>query len=118
MKILADENVPFSIIQKLEEKGYDIRWIQKDAPDISDILVMQRAYQDTRAILTFDPDFGELCIKERVQPFGRIILLRLYQMSLHDMAEYTTNIISTRDDWEGHFSVLENDRERIRTLPQ
>jgi Uncharacterized protein conserved in bacteria len=118
MKILADENVPFSIIRMIEENGYDIRWIRKDAPGISDIEVMRYAYQDKRVILTFDHDFGELAVKDKAYPSVGIILLRLHQMTPHDMAEYITNIICSRDDWEGHFSVLEHDRIRMRSLHQ
>ena len=66
MKLLADENIPFSIIRALQEEGYDIRWIRTDAPGISDIDVMRYAHQDKRVILTFDLDFGELAVKDRV----------------------------------------------------
>ena len=37
MKLLADDNVPSSIIRALKEDGYDIRCIRLDAPGISDI---------------------------------------------------------------------------------
>jgi predicted nuclease of predicted toxin-antitoxin system len=32
MKLLADENIPSSIIRVLQEEGYDIRWIRTDNP--------------------------------------------------------------------------------------
>ncbi len=37
MKLLADENVPNSIIGALQDECYDIRWIRIDSPGISDI---------------------------------------------------------------------------------
>lgn len=43
MKLLADENVPSSI---LKEEGYDIRCVRLDAPGISDLDVMRYAHQD------------------------------------------------------------------------
>ncbi|MCQ1538285.1 hypothetical protein FTO68_04685 [Methanocalculus taiwanensis] len=100
----------------IEQRGYDIRWIRKDAPGVSDIEVMQLAYRDNRVILTFDHDFGELAVKDTAYPSVGIILLRLHQMTPGDMAEYITNIICSRDDWEGYFSVLEYDRIRMRSL--
>jgi len=117
MKLLADENVPLSIIRAGEEDGYDIRCIRLDAPGISDIEVMRYAHKDKRVILTFDLDFGELAVKDRVYPSAGIILLRLHQMNPHQMAEYTRGVIGSRKDWEGHLSVIENDRVRMRQLP-
>ena len=116
MKLLADENIPFSIIRALQEEGYDIRWIRTDAPGISDIDVMRYAHQDTRVILTFDLDFGELAVKDRVHSSAGIILLRLHEKNPDQMAEYTKGVIRSREDWEGHFSVIENDRVRMRRL--
>lgn len=117
MKLLADENVPSSIIRVLEEEGYDIRSIRLDAPGISDLEVMRYAHRDKRIILTFDLDFGDLAIRDRVYPSAGIILLRLPQMNPHQMAEYTMGVIRSRQDWEGHLSVIENDRVRMRQLP-
>ena len=117
MKLLADENVPSSIIKALEEEGYDIRWIRTDAPGVSDIEVMQHAHREKRVILTFDLDFGELAIRDRAYPTAGIILLRLQRMNAGQMAEYTRGVIRSRDDWEGCLSVIENDRIRMRQLP-
>ena len=77
---------------------------------------MRYAYQDNRVILTFDHDFGELAVKDKAYPSVGIILIRLHQMTPRDMAEYITSVICSRDDWEGHFSVLEHDRIRMRSL--
>ena len=85
-------------------------------PDISDIEVMRYAQKDKRIILTFDLDFGELAVKDRVYPSVGIILLRLHQMNPQQMAEYTIRVIRSRKDWEGHLSVIENDRIRMRQL--
>jgi predicted nuclease of predicted toxin-antitoxin system len=77
---------------------------------------MRYAHKDKRVILTFDLDFGELTIKDRVYPSVGIILLRLHQMNPQQMAEYTMGVIRSRKDWEGHLSVIENDRVRMRQL--
>jgi len=105
-----------SIIRALIEDGYDIRCIRLDAPGISDIEVMRYAHKDTRVILTFDLDFGELAVKDQVYPSAGIILLRLHQMNPPLMAEYTRGVIRSRQDWEGHISVIENDRVQMRSL--
>ena len=71
MKLLADENVPLSIIRALEEDGYDIRCIRLNAPGISDIEVMQYAHKDKRVILTFDLDLNRTCRQGPGVPFSR-----------------------------------------------
>jgi predicted nuclease of predicted toxin-antitoxin system len=71
MKLLADENVPLSIIRALEEDGYDIRCIRLDAPGISDIEVMRYAHKDKRVILTFDLDLKRTCRQGPGVPFSR-----------------------------------------------
>ena len=77
MKLLADENIPASVVRLLEEDGYDIRWIRIDSPGISDIEVMRNAHQEKRVILTYDKDFGELAVKVPIYPSSGIILIRL-----------------------------------------
>jgi hypothetical protein len=34
MKLLADENIPASVVSVLKEEGYDIRWIRIDSQEI------------------------------------------------------------------------------------
>lgn len=41
MKLLADENIPLSVVNALEEAGYDIMGVQGYSPGISDVAVMQ-----------------------------------------------------------------------------
>ncbi|MCX6701534.1 MAG: DUF5615 family PIN-like protein [Methanomicrobiales archaeon] len=41
MKLLADENIPCSVVRVLVDGGYDIVWIRTKAPGISDLDVMR-----------------------------------------------------------------------------
>ena len=118
MKLLADENIPASVVRILEEEGYDIRWIRIDSPGISDIEVMQNAHQEKRIILTYDKDFGELAVKDPIYPSSGIILFRLSQKNPGLIAKYIGEVIKSRQDWEGHFSVVESERIRMRPLLQ
>ena len=43
MKLLADENMPFSVVRALADGGYDIVWIRTEAPGISGLDVMRYA---------------------------------------------------------------------------
>jgi len=116
MKLLADENIPASVVRALHDDGYDIMWIRTEAPGIPDVEVMRLAYQKNRIILTYDKDFGELAVKDKIYPSWGIILFRLPQKNPDWIAGYIREVISSRRDWEGHFSVVEEEKIRMRPL--
>jgi len=76
MKLLADENFPFSSFKFLENLEYDIIHIGKDFPSITDREVMEFSMNENRIIITFDSDYGELVFKYGYQSIG-VIYLRL-----------------------------------------
>lgn len=117
MKLLADENIPYSVVSTLAEGGYDILWIRTESPGISDLEVMKYACVEKRIILTYDKDFGELAVKDNLCPSAGIILFRLPMKSPAVIAKYILDILKSRTDWEGHFSVIEEKRIRMRPLP-
>ena len=65
---------------------------------------------------TFDKDFGELAFRSKLPAGTGIILFRLKASSSKVIAEKVTTAISLRDDWVGHFSVIEEDKIRMRLL--
>jgi predicted nuclease of predicted toxin-antitoxin system len=79
---------------------------------------MQNAHQEKRIILTYDKDFGELAVKDPIYPSSGIILFRLSQKNPGLIAKYIGEVIKSRQDWEGHFSVVESERIRMRPLLQ
>jgi predicted nuclease of predicted toxin-antitoxin system len=103
-------------VKELRDAGYDIRWIRTESPGISDPDVMRFAYREKRVILTCDKDFGELAVKETAYPSAGIILVRVFRQSPSAVAEYIRNILRSREDREGNFSVIEQDRIRMRPL--
>ena len=87
------------------------------APGSSDLDVMRFACGEDRIILTHDKDFGELVIRDNRCPPAGIILIRVLLKNPTQSAEYILDILKSRDDWEGHFSVIEEKRIRMRPLP-
>jgi predicted nuclease of predicted toxin-antitoxin system len=116
MRFLANENVPFDAVEALRQQGHDVAWIRTESPGISDPEVLSRAQTEDRILLTFDKDFGELAFREeRVATVG-IILFRIKTPSSSTVAQKVTTVIALRDDWAGHFSVIEDDKIRMRAL--
>jgi predicted nuclease of predicted toxin-antitoxin system len=91
--------------------------IRIESPGISDIEVMRSAHQEKRILRTYDKDFGELALKDPRYPSPGIILVRVSQKNPELMAEYIRQVLTSRDDWQGHFSVIDAERIRMRPLP-
>jgi predicted nuclease of predicted toxin-antitoxin system len=117
VRILANENVAGATVQALREAGHDVAWIADDSPGDSDERVLQRAIDENRVVLTFDKDFGELAFRRGLSASGGIVLLRLQATDAQAQSRLVIAALAGREDWEGHFSVIENERIRMMPLP-
>jgi predicted nuclease of predicted toxin-antitoxin system len=115
MRILANENIPLIAVEALRENGHDVSWVRQDAPGSQDTTILERAQHEQRVILTFDKDFGELAFRFGFASTSGIILFRISTQSADHIAHVAVAALQTRDDWVGHFSVIEEDR--IRMIP-
>ena len=116
MRLLADENLPRAAVFALRDRGYDLLWVREACAGASDPSIVELAIQEKRIILTFDKDFGQLVIEGgRVEVPG-VILLRIAVSSAKEVATTIERVITSRSDWEGHFSVIEDERIRMRPL--
>ncbi|HEX9697799.1 MAG TPA: DUF5615 family PIN-like protein [Actinomycetota bacterium] len=114
MRLLADENVPRSVVNALRDSGHDVVWIRTDSPGIGDAAVLQRAADDRRILLTFDKDFGELAGQVILPNEVGVILVRNPAGLPRDLASGIVRSVNARDDWGGHISVIEPGRLRMR----
>jgi predicted nuclease of predicted toxin-antitoxin system len=94
-------------------------------PDAKDPLIRSRltvnvqrppAY-DARVLLTFDKDFGELAWRSGLPASCGIVLFRLPALGPARVGKVIADVLTSRDDWSGHFSVVEPGRIRVRVLP-
>ncbi len=116
MRLLADENLPKAVVSGLRGRGFDVLWVREADSGASDTSIVERAIQENRIILTFDKDFGQLVIEGGRVGVPGVILLRIAVPSAQEVATTIERIITSRSDWEGHFSVIEDDRIRMRPL--
>ena len=84
MKLLANENFPYSSIYYLRDKGFDVLSIGIDNPSIKDSEIMAIAINEERTILTFDKDYGELIFRYNYKPERGVIYLRLNKYEPHE----------------------------------
>lgn len=116
MRLLANENIPMSAVEALRASGHDVLWIREKAPGITDIEVMGLGYREERILVTFDKDFGELAFCTQQPLDCGIILFRIPMISSAFIAKALVQMIESRNDWKGHFAVVEEDRIRIKPL--
>lgn len=116
MRFLADENIPAAAVAALQAAGHDVVWVRTAIPGASDREVLHRAILEARVLLTFDKDFGELAKMSALPATCGVILFRTPMPQPGDLGNRFVNIIATRDDWAGNFSVVEPGRIRMRRL--
>jgi predicted nuclease of predicted toxin-antitoxin system len=117
MRILANENVPRALIAALEEAGHEVTWVRTAAPGKGDGEVLAWAGREERIQVTFDKDFGELAGRASMPATCGVILFRLPAPKSIEAGRRLAGRIGARDDWVGHFSVIEPGRVRMRPLP-
>ncbi len=104
-------------VESLREQGHDVAWVRIEAPGSTDLEVIERAEEENRLILTFDKDFGELIFRLGKVASNGVILFRIRAPSAEYVAKTAVAALDSRTDWEGHFSVVEDDRIRMTPMP-
>ena len=117
MQFLANENFPGEAVKKLRLRGDDIAWVREDAPGSSDIQVLERAQKENRILITFDKDFGELAFRFGLPATCGVVLFRISTPSAAHIAQTAEAAFNQREDWAGHFSVIEDTQIRMTPLP-
>ncbi len=81
-----------------------------------DAEVLAWAIRGQRILLTFDKDFGDIARASRQSDAWGVILFRIPMPSIAQVGSVIVTLIDSRDDWPGHFSVIELGRIRMRVL--
>jgi hypothetical protein len=75
-----------------------------------------RAGREQRILLTFDTDFGELVGRSQPARACGVVPVRAPAPKSDQAARLLADRISARNDWAGHFSVIEPGRIRMRSF--
>jgi predicted nuclease of predicted toxin-antitoxin system len=117
VRVLADESIPGDAVAALRGHGHDVAWVREVAPGARDDAILELARDEARVLITFDKDFGELAFRFGLPASAGIILFRLTLPSPDRAAQTIVGALETRDDWTGHFAVVEEERIRMTPLP-
>lgn len=118
MRILANENFPGPLITTLRGRGHDVVAVKEVMRGADDRAVLQKAQAETRILVTFDKDFGELAFRFGLPAQGGVILFRLSGSKPELDNARALAAMESRADWAGHFAVVTDDRIRMRPLTQ
>ncbi len=116
MRLLANENVINSLVQSLRALGHDVAWVAEISPGASDTEVLAQAVSQSRVLLTFDKDFGELAFHAGLPAPCGVILLRIRRIDPRSDHDRALRGIVQREDYQGLFVLIEDDRVRVRPI--
>ncbi len=115
-RFLADENFPRRAVLDLRNAGHDVFWAKCESPGVSDEKLLTQAVTEQRVLVTFDKDFGELAFRHGLAAECGIVLFRLSMKPPGPAISQVVATLQSRDDWAGHFSVVEAHQIRMRKL--
>jgi predicted nuclease of predicted toxin-antitoxin system len=118
MHLIANENISSTVIRELRKRGHDVLSVKELMRSEKDPSILARAQSEKRVVLTHDKDFGELAFRCGLPAQCGVILLRLSGDSREGDNQRVLEALDSRSDWEGPFTVVEQNRIRMRPLPQ
>ena len=116
MRVLADENIPRSIVLWLRDQGHDVLYAAEVRVQTPDADLLTEAEALGYVILTEDKDFGELVFRDRRNSHG-VVLLRMEDLpAARRLARVQAvwNVIET--NMPGKFLVVTETKVRLRVL--
>jgi len=116
MRFLADENFPRPTIRALRDSGFEVASAAEQSPGLADEHVLASCVAATATLLTLDKDFGELVFRQSLPAECGVILFRVNSDSPRRFTSLVLAALQSRDDWNGFFSVVTNDRIRMTPL--
>ena len=117
MNISVNENVSGTVIRLLREVGHDVLVAKESMAGAPDEEILERSQREGRLVVTHDKDFGELAYRYGLPADCGVVLIRLAGTNSQSDSKYVFEVLQSRDDWVGHFSVVEYGRVRMRDLP-
>lgn len=119
MRFLADENFPLASIRFLRLHGHDVAAMTEDAAGSPDTVVLARATDEGRVLLTFDRDFGDLIFRQGLPAVHGLVYFRFAPSTPIEAGEMVLLLLSLQHvALDGRFTVVEPTHLRQRPLPQ
>jgi predicted nuclease of predicted toxin-antitoxin system len=109
--------VPGEVVQAARQAGHDLAWVAELSPGAQDDAVLARALAESRVLVTFDRDFGEMAFRQGKSATCGVILFRPRVRSPDYVAQFVVGVLAQTVAWEGNFSVAQEGKLRVFALP-
>ena len=117
MRFLVDENFPATASRLIEAAGHDVAEVRVALlPGAGDLDVLRLAVREARILRTLDKDFGDLARGGVAADRCGVVLFRLPPPPPSEIGRRFADVVLSRDDWMGHFSVVEPSCIRMRAI--
>jgi predicted nuclease of predicted toxin-antitoxin system len=117
MRRVLNENITGTVTAELRQRGHDVLSVKESMRSEADDVILARAQREGRIVVTHDKDFGELAFRDGLPASCGVILLRLAGAEPETDNRRILEALGSRSDWAGHFSLITDDRIRMRPLP-
>lgn len=91
MKFLVDSCLSKYAVDELRQCNYDTIWIAEENNDPGDEVILERAYNENRILVTADKDFGELVFVFQIKHKA---IIRLVNIRAIDHGKKILEVIS------------------------
>ncbi|MEW6686205.1 MAG: DUF5615 family PIN-like protein [Candidatus Edwardsbacteria bacterium] len=117
LKILADENVDYRIINELVDRGFEVISVLKNYKGASDKEVLELARKENTLLLTEDSDFGEWIFAYGERNVG-VIFLRYKSEEMENTCRSVVRVLfEYGSSLYGKFVVISESKIRVREIP-
>jgi predicted nuclease of predicted toxin-antitoxin system len=117
MRFLLDENVSGTVIRDLRKAEHDVASVKENMQGAKDEDLIAKARSENRILVTHDKDFGELAFKLGLSAMSGVVLIRLSGADPREDNSRIVKILSSHTDFTGNFTVITDDKIRVRPLP-
>ncbi|WP_395045539.1 DUF5615 family PIN-like protein [Flavobacterium sp.] len=113
--IIADENIPLQMIEKLIDNKIEVISIYKNYRGISDVEIIDLAQNPPKVILTEDKDFGDLIFAYNHKQVS-VVLLRYHYLEFEKITTILLNFLQNHSIEQHSFIVISTKTIRIRKI--
>lgn len=93
LNIVADESLDYRIVKRLRHNGFEVDSILEQVPGITDIEVMEYAFERNSILITEDSDFGEWVFVHKTRNKG-IIFLRYHVKDIESISDSLLQVLN------------------------
>lgn len=114
LRFLVDESVSGDVIEYLRSSGYDVVAIVEVAKGARDQVILIRAVNEERILITIDKDFGDLVFHSGQSHVG-VLLFRLKDETGSNQVRVLSSVLDRyAGRLPGQFAILRDESIRLR----